>query len=322
MVKMENTTEVLYQNAGNSNSSINTPSASDYMDYRLFLADFYRYKKDSTKHLLRPYNYAIFSAAADIKSPNYLKMIIEGKRNLSDDMIAKFSKACSLNKAASDEFKLLVLFNQSEDPADRNYALKKLSEYRVDQKLKHGEFDRKVFDKVPNWIGWIIYALADQQGVSFEVAQLKNSLRGKASETEINHALSQLLTSGELVKDPTTGLISKGQPKEVAEEIPPALIRKLQMQLMYLGLESLYQDEPTQREFGSLTMSLTEKEFNDVKFKLRQMRKALHKENSIARMSDKGERVYQLNLQLFPVSNASKNSPTNGTVSATKTYNA
>lgn len=303
---MEKSTEMLNQNSMKSTSSAQSLAISDYMDYRLFLADFYRLKRDSTKNLIRPYNYALFSAAANIKSPNYLKMIIEGQRNLSDDMIQKFSKACSLNKSHGDEFKLLVLFNQSEDPADRNYALKKLSEYRVDQKLKHGELDRKVFDKVPNWIGWIIYALADQQGVSFEISELKNLLRGKASETEINHALEQLFTSGELVKDPVTGLVTKGQPKAATEEIPPALIRKLQMQLMYLGLESLYQDAPVEREFGSLTMSLTEKEFNDVKFKLRQLRKALHKENSIARMAEKGERVYQLNLQLFPVSNATK----------------
>ncbi|WP_374031465.1 TIGR02147 family protein [Bdellovibrio bacteriovorus] len=83
-----------------------------------------------------------------------------------------------------------------------------------------------------------------------------------------------------------------------------ALVRKLQSQLMYLGLESLYQDQPTEREFGTLTLSLTKSEFEEIKFKLRQMRKALHKDNSIARMKDKGERVYQLNIQLFPVTNA------------------
>ena len=53
-------------------------------------------------------------------------------------------------------------------------------------------------------------------------------------------------------------------------------------------------------------MALTEKEFDEIKFKLRQMRKTLHKENSIARISNKGDRVYQLNLQLFPVTDASK----------------
>lgn len=296
----------LSQNPAISNTSVSAPLLSDYMDFRLFLADFYQFKKDSTKRSLRPYNYAIFSAAADIKSPNYLKMIIEGKRNLSMDMVAKFAKACGLNKAQSDEFKLLVTFNQADDPADRNYALKQLSEYRVQQKLKLGEFDRKVFEKVPNWIGWIIYALVDQEGVTFETSQLKDLLRGKASESEINEALENLIRTGELVRDPQTQKIAKGKPTEAPEEIPSALVRKLQMQLMYLGLESLYQDNAAEREFGSLTLSLTEKEFEDIKFKLRQMRKSLHKENAIARMSSKGERVYQLNLQLFPVSNAAK----------------
>jgi uncharacterized protein (TIGR02147 family) len=303
---MQNSDIQLNQKLENSTTSISLPIISEYMDYRLFLADFYLAKKAQTKTSIRPYSYALFSAAADIKSPNYLKMIIEAKRNLSPDMIAKFARACGLNKAQSDEFRLLVTFNQEEDPADRNYALKQLSEFRVEQKLKSGSLDRKVFDKVPNWIGWIIYALVDQQGVTFEVSQLRDLLRGKASEAEITEALDNLLKSGELVRDEATQKISKGQPKEVSEEIPAALVRKLQMQLMYLGLESLYQDTATEREFGSLTLSLTEKEFEEIKFKLRQMRKALHKDNSIARMSTKGERVYQLNLQLFPVSNASK----------------
>lgn len=303
---MQNPETQLNQKPENSTTSVILPSLSEYMDYRLFLADFYRAKKALTRLSIRPYSYAIFSAAADIKSPNYLKMIIEGKRNLSMDMVSKFAKACAFNKAHTDEFRLLVVFNQSEDPADRNYALKQLSEYRVDQKLKQGELDRKVFEKVPNWIGWIIYALVDQEGVTFETSQLKDLLRGKASESEINDALENLVRTGELVRDPLTQKIAKGKPTEAPEEIPSALVRKLQMQLMYLGLESLYQDKATEREFGSLTLSLTEKEFEEIKFKLRQMRKSLHKENAIARMSAKGERVYQLNLQLFPVSNAAK----------------
>ncbi len=303
---MQNPETQLNQKLENSTTSTLLPVLSEYMDFRLYLADFYLAKKQLTKNQIRPYSYAIFSAAADIKSPNYLKMIIEGKRNLSLDMVAKFARACGLNKAQTDELRLLVVFNQAEDPADRNYGLKQLSEYRVEQKLKHGELDRKVFEKVPNWIGWIIYALVDQEGVSFEVPQLKDLLRGKASENEITQALENLLKSGELSRDPETLKISKGKPTEAPDEIPSALVRKLQMQLMYLGLESLYQDTATEREFGSLTLALTEKEFEDIKFKLRQLRKSLHKDNSIARMSAKGERVYQLNLQLFPVSNASK----------------
>ena len=303
---MQNSEVLLDIKSENSITSVVVPTLSEYMDYRLFLSDFYLAKKHLTRTMIRPYSYSLFSAAADIKSPNYLKMIIEGKRNLSIDMVGKFAKACTFNKAQTDEFKLLVTFNQAEDPADRNYALKQLSEYRVEQKLKHGELDRKTFEEMPNWIGWIIYALVDQEGVTFETSQLKELLRGKASEAEITEAVENLIRSGELVRNAVTNMLTKGKLSETQKEIPSALVRKLQMQLMYLGLESLYQDTATEREFGSLTMSLTEKEFELIKFRLRHLRKSMHKDNLTAREFSKGDRVYQLNLQLFPVSNASK----------------
>ncbi len=288
-----------------STASANSPELSDYMNYRQYLADFYKFKRKASKNSLRAYNYAVFSAAANIKSPNYLKMIIEGKRNLSEDMIGKFSKALGFNKETTEEFRLLVQFTQATDPADRNMYLKKLSEHRVNTKLRSGEIDKKTWEKVPNWIAWIIYAMVDQEAVQFSPAALKKVLRGKASEDEIDSALTTLLSSGELRRDEATGELKKNRNLiESPEDVPVALVRKLQSQLMYLGLESLYQDQPTDREFGTLTMSLTKAEFEEIKFKLRQMRKGLHKDNSIARMKNKGERVYQLNIQLFPVTNA------------------
>lgn len=288
-----------------SMASANPPMLSDYMSYRTYLADFYQFKRRASKGSLRAYNYAVFSAAANIKSPNYLKMIIEGKRNLSEDMIGKFGKALGFMKEQTEEFRLLVQFTQATDPAERNMYLKRLSEHRVTVKLKSGEIDRKTWEKVPNWVTWIIYAMIDQEGVSFDTAALKNLLRSKASEDEIEHALNTLLSSGELRRDEATGELKKNRSLiESPEDIPVALVRKLQSQLMYLGLESLYQDQPTDREFGTLTMSLTKSEFEELKFKLRQMRKSMHKDNTISRMKTKGERVYQLNIQLFPVTNA------------------
>lgn len=288
----------------NTVTSDGVPMLSDYMDYRLFLKDWYASRRKATQSEIRPYNYQMFSAAANIKSPNYLKMIIEGRRNLSDDMISKFGKALGFQKEQTEEFRHLVHSNQSTDPVDRNVSLKKLSELRVDRKLRSGEIDRKTWEKIPNWVAWVIYAMVDQEGVSFDMPTLKRLLRGKASEAEIEESLNGLLASGELSRDEKTGEIVKARHvMESAEEVPVALIRKLQAQLMLLGLESLYQDSATEREFGTLTLSMTKAEFEEVKFKLRQLRKSIHKDNAIARNQGRGERVYQLNIQLFPVSN-------------------
>lgn len=286
---------------------ISAPDLHEYMDFRQYLLDWYQYRREMTKKDLRPYSYAMFSAAANIKSPNYLKMIIEGQRNLSEEMILKFAKAMGLQKEQADEFRLLVLFGQATDPAERNFFLKELSEFRVLAKMRSGEIDKKAMEKVPGWIGWILYSMLDQEGVEFKADKLRELLRGKANVDEIHDALKALIQSGEVTQDDITGKLKKTRNLiDSPEEIPVALVRKLQSQLMYLGLESLYQDSPAEREFGSLTLSLTKPEFEELKFKLRQMRKQINKDNSIRRMSTLGERVYQLNLQLFPVTNRVK----------------
>lgn len=286
------------------------PQVYDFMDYRLFLKSFFDFRRKLSAGDLRPYNYQMFSAAANIRSPNYLKMIIEGKRNLSEDMISKFSKAMGLVKDQADDFRLLVEYGQASDPAERNLLLKKLSEHRVRTKIKSGEIDKKIWNKIPNWTGWVLYAMTDQEGVRFDSTSLKKLLRNKASENEIDQAIEGLIQAGYLIRNSETGEIKKStQTVDSGEEIPVALVRKLQTQLMYLGLESLYQDAPTDREFGTLTLALTKSEFEEIKFKLRQLRKNLHKDNAIHRTKEKGERVYQLNIQLFPVTETSENLP-------------
>lgn len=283
------------------------PVVSEYMDYRKLLEDFYNFKREMTKKDLRPYSYAMFSAAANIKSPNYLRMIIEGKRNLSPDMMGKFAKAMGMSKDETTDFKMLVLYNQSSDPAERNMLLKDLADHRVNMKLKSGEIDRKTWEKIPSWITWILYSMIDQEGVKFNMDNLRDLLRKKASTEEIQQALRSLIDTKEVELNETTGALHKTRSLiDSPEEIPVALVRKLQSQLMYLGMESLFQDSPTEREFGTATLTLTQGEFEELRFKLRQMRKAVQKENSVKRMTSKGERVYQLNLQLFPVTNRAK----------------
>jgi microcystin degradation protein MlrC len=50
-----------------------------YLDYRVFLADFYRAKKRSG------FSYRAFSRAAGLGAPNYLKLVMDGDRNAAID---------------------------------------------------------------------------------------------------------------------------------------------------------------------------------------------------------------------------------------------
>ena len=85
-------------------NDLSRPSLMAYTDFRVYLRDFYEYKRRLTSKDLRPYSYATFAAAADIKSPNYLKLIIDGERNLSSDMTRKFARAMGLSKKKRTNF--------------------------------------------------------------------------------------------------------------------------------------------------------------------------------------------------------------------------
>ncbi|MGE0526669.1 MAG: TIGR02147 family protein [Bdellovibrionales bacterium] len=283
------------------------PRLNAFTDYRAYLREFYEYRRALTRGALRPYSYATFAAAADIKSPNYLKLIIDGQRNLSADMAKKFGRALGLGKDEMEEFLALVDFTQATEPLERNRFLKVLADIRVRQQLRSGEINQETWEKVPGWVTWVLYALADQRNVRFEVDQLYELIRGKARHEEIRRSLDKLLASGELVRNEETGEVTRGRElMSGSESVPVALVRKLQTELIYLGLESLFQDQPQDREFGAQTLSLTEAEFEQLKFELRQFRKRWTKDISVARKTTgKGDRVFQLNIQLFPVTSKS-----------------
>jgi len=282
------------------------PDLGSYTDYRLFLSDFYEHRKFQTRADRRPYSYAMFSAAADIRSPNYLKLVIEGKRNLSEAMAKKFAKAMNLSKFQTDEFCSLVRFTQTENPLERNQKLKELSDLRVGKKLKTGEINQDTWEKIPSWVAWVLHSLADQKDVSADFESLYSQLRRKAKPEVVKKALMNLMASGELAVN-KEGQLEKGRSlMSGSENVPVDLVRKIQSELIYLGLESLAQDPPQDREFGAMTVALTEAEFEDLKFELRQFRKRWTKDVMVNRQSSKGDRVFQLNIQLFPVSEGKK----------------
>lgn len=272
-----------------------------YVDYREFLKDFFEFKKKETMGQLRPYSFSDFSAAADIKSPNYLKLIIEGQRNLSSEMCRKFGKAMKLSREDLQEFEALVDYGQAKDPLERNLYLKKLSELRTKKDVADGKVIQEDLEKVPNWLSWVIYSMTDLAELKADTKILRDLLQEKASEEQIKKALDKLIRDQE-VEVTESGLIKKrNNIISKADKIPTALVRKLQAELVYLGLESLHRDDPTERELSGFTLAMTEKEYEWVRFELRKMRKHIQATLQSNRESSPGERVYQVNIQLFPV---------------------
>jgi uncharacterized protein (TIGR02147 family) len=287
-------------------AEVKLPNIGAYTDFRHYLRDFYDYKIHLHKNSFSHYNYKTFSAAADIRSPNYLKLIIDGERNLSPATAKKFAKAMGLDKEGTDEFLLLVQYGQSMDPLERNRHLKSLNDFRTKRRIKSGEIKSEKVDSAPRWVTWVLHALADQKNADFSIDSLRDLLQGKVSADDIRRSMQQLFDTQALQLDTQTGKVKKGLTPPNQEEISAEHIRKIQSELMYLGMEALLNAKAQEREIGTLTVCLTEPEFEKLKFELRHLRKRILKDTLIAREQAPGDRVYQLNIQLFPITKKAK----------------
>lgn len=277
-------------------SSKSVPNVSHYLDYREYLKAYYQFQKRN----IRNYTYAVFSARADIKSPNYLKLVIDGKRNLSEAMIPKFSKALSLDKKESADFHLLVLYSQAKDGDTRSRFLRELHDLRVKHQIEAGEINQDIWEKIPGWVSWVIYEMVEQRGIVFTAEDIQRILRPRVTKEQVQAAIDRLIDLGEISVDKETGEVKKlREVIKTPEEVPVALVKKIQSEFINLAMESLFNDSPKDREFGALTLCLNREEFERLKFDLRKLRKKYHRDTAVARSQEKGERVYQFNVQLF-----------------------
>ncbi|MBD3242678.1 MAG: TIGR02147 family protein [Chitinivibrionales bacterium] len=99
----------------------------EYHDYREYLRDFYHFKKRTNPY----YSYRLFSMKAGFKAPNLLKLVMDGKRNLTRQSVVKFAKALRLDELETERFRAMVLRNQGGFPVRRGVP----AEERVDAEL-------------------------------------------------------------------------------------------------------------------------------------------------------------------------------------------
>lgn len=98
-----------------------------YENYRTYLKDFYESQKEKN----RSYSYKVFANRAKLGSPNYLKLVIDGDRRITEKNLSGFIRGLGLKSNEAEYFTLLVHFQESTDPEQKNKIHAELVEKRV-----------------------------------------------------------------------------------------------------------------------------------------------------------------------------------------------
>jgi uncharacterized protein (TIGR02147 family) len=266
----------------------------DFLDYRAYLRAYY----EAAKRTQRSFSFRSFSKLAGLRSPNFLKLVIEGQRNLGADSVQGFSSALGLEGAEAEFFSDLVAFNQAASLADKNRAFERISASRRFRAARR--IDGDLFAYLSHWYNPAIRELAGRADFSEDPRWLASQLRPRISPTEAAEAMRLLLSLGLLVRDPASGRILRGEPTLTTEhEVRSLGAAAFHRQMIERAAESLEGVRAELRDLAALTVCISPQTARQVKERIHQFREAL---TELCDSDSAGAVVYQLNVQWFPLS--------------------
>lgn len=264
----------------------------NYTDYRTFLRDFFNNKKQEASY----FSLRNISSKIGMRSSGYLSMIINGQRNLSNSNAKKLAQVLKLSQKEQDYFYTLILFNQAKDHSEKEQYYSKLKRAAdpasIVKKENHIFYEKWYYSAIRELIS--IYTITDEN--------IKNSsklLNPEISESDFKKGLNILLQTGLAIKDETGRYKRKNSLISSSTDLKSFTIHKFQKETMNLASEALDRFEKDKRELSTLTMSIDHEAYKKIIEKSSAFRKDIME---IAASTNNASQIYQLNLQIFPLS--------------------
>ena len=265
-------------------------SIVQYKDYRKYIRDHYTWQK---KH--SSFSWRLFSKLAKFSSPNFLKQVCDGKSNLSKISAERVADAMSLQGFEKKFFLNLVVFNQSHSKEMRDKASQEMDVIIKDNKIrKIGNDTLAYYD---TWIHSVVRELAPILS-NVNAANIAKKCRFRVSIQDVEQSLAFLLRVGLLRKTIKGKFVQTEKIVEGDTERIPLAIRSMNRQMAQLAEHALDEVPVEQRDFAGITMGLSKQSYAKVLGALASCRKKIL---DIVAKEESVDRVYRLNLQLFPM---------------------
>jgi uncharacterized protein (TIGR02147 family) len=264
-----------------------------YIDYRKFLSDYYSEKKKTTHF----FSYRYFSNKANIKSPVFLKQVIEGQRNLTLQAIEKFIGALNLNKKEATFFRHLVQFNQSKTAFEKqeHYSVMlSMIDYVNEHRLTADQYI--YFEK---WHNSAVRELVCLHDFRDNWDLLAKSVRPAISPKDAKQSV-QLLVRLNLVKKQKNGVYKQTNSAITSgSEMLSLARRSFNSTMLLLARDSNESLPPDARNISGITMGISKACYDVLLAELAAFKERIV---SIVNRDEESSRVYQFNFQLFPLS--------------------
>jgi uncharacterized protein (TIGR02147 family) len=268
----------------------------EYADFRKFLEDYQAGRQAADKTFTR----ARF--CKELGLPNtrsFFNDIVKGARSVSRNYVERFTRALGLGEQEAEYFRVLVEFNQSEDPRDREMLFDRL----VSLNRTPARFIRpEEYEFYRRWHHTTIFSLldvidfrGDERG---DYAALAKRVLPRVTAAEARESVALLKKLGLIRREPDGAWKPVSKTLDAGSYVRNALIQQYQMQCLDLSKRAMLMEAPAPRNFSTVTLSVSERGLGLIERKLQRFKSEAR---SIAhREAEPADRVYQLNIQFFP----------------------
>jgi len=263
-----------------------------YLNYREFLADWFSEKKRENPS----FSYQVLANKAGFKSKSFFPQVLDGSRRLSRNSVFALSKIIPLKGKSFTYFELLVEFNQSKTNTQKDHFFQQL--IRMNTNVKTPLLLREKYDFFSHW-----YHSTVREIVTFFDWHEDYSLLGRQVQPSITARQARqsvaLLQKLKLIKRVGKKWIQTEPELSTGDTVASLAVEKFHLQNLNLAGESLDTIPAQQRDISCLIAGLSQSRFETVKQEIIDFRKKLV---SIISAEKSPERVYHINMQLFPTS--------------------
>jgi len=269
-----------------------THSVFTYFDFRTFLKDRQKWLKEQKPFFTLDY----VAQRMDLKSKGHVSLILSGAKTVPDSKIEMLADTFFLEAKEKEFFLNLVRYNQEQTYRqkkvylDRMVALMRIS----DKKLVPAQY--RICEK---WFYPIVLEVLRVNDFVDEWATLGKLVRPQITAAEAKEAV-QVLQSIKLIRksgqgfwEPTDTVLTFG------EGWQSVVARNFQAHAIEMAQQALIEVPVGERDISTLTVSMGQETFERIQQTIHLMRKEIL---ALVQADQKAERVFQMNISLFPSS--------------------
>ncbi len=267
------------------------PEIFKYHDYRAYLDEVMSYMKAVDKSFKRKE----FAAAIDV-TPSYLSMILNGKRELSHNLIHSISKVLELTIHEETFLELLVLFKSSKGDLSKAKFLERMKKFK-----KYRDFnpeETKLHDYMSSWLNVVIREMTAIDGFKDDPKWIQENLKYPATIEEIKNSLKFLLDNDFIMKGKGGNFKSPDTNISCMDQVYTNALIQFHREFLKLAGDSTLYATPDERKLLGHCVALNKENIDIAQVIIQE---AYDKLRALQGDEDKGDVVYFMEMAIFPL---------------------